>query len=191
MNIKRIVKVEQGAFEDVGANIVVYILETHHSQSNMVQVEDWEHTSVTSVPQANWNNEQAVFTINVAVDDQAVINKITTRSIPLFEEYEYVLGMQLYHNTVHSKDEIEGRIYHSPSYKPDYIEEFGGSNVGRYALLRDSVEWVKPDPNRAYSIPDKRFFEGRRILIREIPSVTSLMGTIIEEYAYHTPSEVP
>ena len=84
----------------------------------------------------------------------------------------YTLGMQVYHNTVHSKDEMEQRISHAP--KPGrgtWLRESRGTNVQRYHFNEAMEEWVEYG-KRCYHQPGREFSKGPRIVIREITGET-------------------
>ena len=80
----------------------------------------------------------------------------------------YTLGMQVYHNTVHTKDEMERRISHAvrPG-KGTWLRESRGTNVQRYFFREDMEEWVEYG-ERCYHQPGREFSRGPRLVIREI-----------------------
>ena len=92
--------------------------------------------------------------------------------VPLGSLGSYTLGMQVYHNTVHSKDEMERRISHA--HKPGrgtWLRESRGTNVQRYHFNEAMEEWVEYG-KRCYHQPGREFSNGPRIVIREITGET-------------------
>ncbi len=186
--LHNIAKVQTGAFEEVSANIVVYVLETPHKGTHMVCVEDWESGSVKYIRQADWERGDCVFSIDISGREQRILERVSMYSFSLFKEYEYVLGMQLYHNTTHKQQEMKERIHHLSHYATGYTAELGGSNIDRYSISLQDTDWVKIDRNKAYSVPNERFFKDARIIVREIPGNKSLVASLISEHVYSNKS---
>ena len=97
------------------------------------------------------------------------LHKLSNNSvISLGKVGSYTLGMQVYHNTVHSQDEMDRRISHA--LKPGkgvWLRESRGTNVQRYLFIEDMEEWVEYG-RRCYHQPAREFSKGPRIVIREI-----------------------
>jgi hypothetical protein len=76
---------------------------------------------------------------------------------------------------LHSKKDIENRIYHSFTPKDKtYFPESGGKNIKRYEFLENFKEYVAYG-NWVYNKPDWKYCTAPRILIREIPSERNLI----------------
>ncbi|MFA5783065.1 MAG: N-6 DNA methylase, partial [Bacteroidales bacterium] len=104
----------------------------------------------------------------------SIIKKIEINKKKLFEVSNYTLGMQVYHNSIHKKSDIEKRIYHSLiKENKTYFPETGGANISRY-LFKDVAKEYVSFGDWCYNKPDWAFCSGERILIREIPSKTTL-----------------
>jgi hypothetical protein len=100
------------------------------------------------------------------------VNKIKARSVPLGSLGRYMLGMQVYHNTLHTKEQMENRIYHSSIPKSNaWYPESGGRNIKRYELIETFKEWVLPGEH-SYTNFDLTLAEGERLVIREITGDT-------------------
>ena len=108
----------------------------------------------------------------------SLLNKILSKSVPFSELCRYTLGMQVYHNTIHKKSDIENRIYHSDKkIDKTYFPESGGMNVLPYIFNPKTKEYVSYG-DWCYNKPDWDFCSKERILIREIPSKTGLVCCI-------------
>jgi hypothetical protein len=101
------------------------------------------------------------------------IAKIRQNSVSLSSLGEYTLGMQVYHNSLHSQKEMEERIYHSETNRgKGWYRESGGSNIKRYEFIPEFNEWVKYGESWCYNCPASQFISGARILVREITGDT-------------------
>jgi hypothetical protein len=100
------------------------------------------------------------------------VNKMKESGVTLGSLGRYMLGMQVYHNTLHTKEEMENRIYHSTAPKSnDWYPESGGKNIKRYELTETFKEWVLPGKH-SYTNFDLSLAKGERIVVREITGET-------------------
>jgi len=112
--------------------------------------------------------------ININSDLTKIIEKIESGSKKLSELSSYTLGMQVYHNSIHKKIDIDNRIYHSKiKINETFYPESGGSNIKRYSFLSNFKEFVSYG-EWCYNKPDWKFCSEERILIREIPDKNGL-----------------
>lgn len=133
------------------------------------------------------NNENYVFTVTQTSDSDSILEKITSGSIKVSEVCSYTLGMQVYHNTMHKKSDIENRIYHSVTKKDKtFFQESGGTNVKRYHFIEKYGEYVSYG-DWCYNKPDWKFCTKERILIREIPSKSGLVCCLTDKT--HVPNK--
>ena len=103
---------------------------------------------------------------------------------PLSGHYEYVLGLQVYHHTVHSEAEMRDRVFHAPTrIEVDYLPELRGAHLAPYVANPHGHEWVKVT-DRCYAPTPERFVTGPRILLREIPGNERLAAALYAEQAY-------
>lgn len=131
----------------------------------------------------NWLNliEQSDF-------DVALINKITSGSVPLSSLCECSQGLIPYDKyRGHSQETIKNRIWHA-DYKKDetYKKELAGKDVDRYFVKWNGKTWISygewlAAPRR------KEFFTQERIIVREITNPRILAGYTADEF-YNTPS---
>lgn len=103
-----------------------------------------------------------------------LIDKINENKC-LSDYAKYTLGMQVYHNSQHSSDNIKNRIYHSNKCKnKNYYFESGGRNISKYFFEEKYKEYVAYG-DWCYNKPTWEFCSSERILIREITSKDGLV----------------
>ena len=181
-------------FSGVSVNSIVIITTRRHrdavswiednSQSPSAATLDLATRAGRSVSFASWQaNPTSVFE-NATDSSVDLTNRITKQQgcVPLASLCEYTLGMQVYHNTLHTAEEMQNRIYHrsAPQPKPWYPESTGG-NIKRYHFIPSYKNWVKPG-EWCYIHPPARYYSGPRILVREITSSTLVCAYTEEEH---------
>jgi hypothetical protein len=83
---------------------------------------------------------------------------------------ECSIGYQLYHKTIHSKEVIEKKVFHSNSKtSPEMVKEITSKSLKLLAVNRENTNYVNFSV-QFFRIPPKRFFESEKILLREIIS---------------------
>lgn len=128
----------------------------------------------------------ALYEIPINANDTAfnIKEKMQTVSTQLgdIKGIEMCLGAQPYHNSIHSQKEIKSKFLHSNFKVTDsYVRDFGGKHFVRYVINKLPNKWINYDAD-FYTKPDRRFFDGPRIVIREIPSST-LICAYVEKFA--------
>jgi hypothetical protein len=128
----------------------------------------------------SWREEENNrFYVSSANEQSSLIHKIHTIGVKLADIASYSLGMQVYHNTIHSKEEMEQRISHaSTRLSSDYVIDAGGKHIHKYYSKLPEASFVSYT-TRAYHKPSWDFFSKPRIVVREIPSKT-LIATFID-----------
>jgi type I restriction-modification system DNA methylase subunit len=78
------------------------------------------------------------------------------------------LGIQAYNSSKHTREQIEGRVFHAiKKLSKEYLPELTGNDVGRYLIDRRKGQWIKYGPwLHDYRTMD--WLTGPRILVREI-----------------------
>ncbi len=168
-------------FKNVGINSIIIIARKNYKNSQINIINDKSfYPTQESLNLAIRNNEkfdkiffinerENAFNINQSKEILLLLKKIQANSVNLSNIADYTLGMQVYHNTMHSKETIKNREYHS-TYKKDktYFPESGGQNIKRYVLKEDFKEYVSYG-EWCYNRPNWEFCSGERLLVREIP----------------------
>ena len=130
--------------------------------------------------------ESSHYEISINANDLAfqIKNKMLSCSILLnsMDGIEMCLGAQPYHNTIHTKEEMKSKFLHSNHQENEnYVRDYGGKHFSKYIVDKRPDKWIDFSAE-FYTKPDIRFFEGPRIVVREIPSST-LICAYIEEFA--------
>ncbi len=95
---------------------------------------------------------------------------------------EMCLGAQPYHNTIHSPEEIQSKFLHSDyQLNSHYVRDYGGKHFTKYFVDKLPNRWIDYSAE-FYTKPARKYFEGPRIVVREIPSNT-LICAYIESFA--------
>lgn len=190
-SLRGIVNFEGMVFKDANINTVIFFIEKSESKENIKVANDKSKS-----PSAETLNLILLENNLVAYDEykksdiiqfvkenkalKAVIQKIKNNSIKLSEVAKYTLGLQVYHNTIHSKEDIKNRVYHNfEKQNSSFIPEIGGKNLSRYFVSKKNTEFVSFG-DWCYNKPDDFFLNEKRIFIREIPSQTHLIAGIYE-----------
>jgi len=183
-NIVKICSFWGQVFRNAKTNNVILIYEKKKPEGGVQIVEDrtLKPTAETLLNAENKRNyyskkewlKDATFKFSIFVDSEATImlQRIENCSTPLYKIAEYTLGMQVYHNSMHSPEQISNRIYHGKEKRDSsYFPESRGKNVNRYYFDNSFKEFVAYG-DWCYNKPDWRFFSKPRIILREIPSQT-------------------
>ena len=130
--------------------------------------------------------ELPFYEININADDSAILIKEKMIHKSTFLEdipgIEMCLGAQPYHNTIHTEEEMKSKFLHSNyQVNQNYVRDYGGKHFSKYIIDKVPNRWIDYSAE-FYTKPDRRFFEGPRIVVREIPSDT-LVSAYVEEFA--------
>ncbi|MES2764697.1 MAG: TaqI-like C-terminal specificity domain-containing protein, partial [Bacteroidota bacterium] len=186
-------------FEGVGVNsTLLYTKKTKPKNETIVVINDTENYPSADSLKAAIEAQSFLKISDIKKSAEYLINTfLKTEEISILEKLEknpklekiasYTLGLQVYHNTMHSKSDIENRIYHSKEkIDESYIFESGGRNISRYGFNENFNEYVSYG-EWCYNKPDIKFCKEERILIREITSKTGLVATITN--SVHVPNK--
>ena len=175
----RIVDFTSNVFEGVSVNNIVFVASTALPDCNgEIEISlngDWDNHYGISLSDCKNNGYSIKIFANSNV--ASIIDKM--RQATSFSDWgaEICLGVQPYHNTIHTKKQMEERFLHSDYQKnKNYLQELGGRDVPRYGVPIGRGIWLDYSAE-LYMKPDMRFFSGERIILREIPS-TTLIATL-------------
>ena len=181
-SLKRIVNFTNDVFEGVSVNSVVFVAVASSPQDNdeiAVSVNgDWGHQYGIRLCDCASNG----YAIKIFASSSAACIIEKMRQSPSFAEWdaEVCLGVQPYHNSIHSKKQMEDRFLHADHQKTkEYLQELSGRDIPRYGVPTGRGIWLNYAAE-LYMKPDMRFFSGKRIVLREIPSET-LIATLAKE----------
>jgi hypothetical protein len=138
------------------------------------------HYNLITEQKNETNAKKADGAIIVNDEVSAIVEKMNNVKDRLADVANYTIGLQVYHNTMHSQDEISNRVFHSEFQKDEtYIPELGGKNIARYSVLFPIKGFVSLG-EWCYNKPDEMYLTGKRIFIREIPSKSHLIAALYE-----------
>jgi len=111
-----------------------------------------------------------------------VIKRVEQRSKELGTLYATVRGVGPYHHTVQEEDVIESRAYHADHKKNEtFVPELKGKHLSRYTYDWDGDTWISYGEWLAEP-REERFFNGKRLLLREILGERLVACVLDEEF---------
>lgn len=185
--ILKIIKLPTKVFKDATVNTVITILKRSGNKSerdnnivNAILIEptaiisgiaEIEHVNNKFKQNAWLTSDTKAFNIDISKEAQNVLEHIQKNSTPFDSLCEFSVGIQAYDShTGQTKETIEGRVYHAiKQVNKTYKKELNGNDVGRYTFAWQPGNWISYGEWLAHP-RQKRFFEGPRILVREITS---------------------
>ena len=179
-SLNKILDFSTPVFGSVAINNVVIIASNEAACNEYVDVriiksaDDLKNCEVsyTWKPQQWLENEKCEWQIHVSPTFYESTKKIISASFTLGTVIQDIsLGMQVYHNSIHSAEQIAQRHLHSKGrINADWIPEYGGRDFGVIVCqLRKSVPFVKYySGNEIYNRPNSKYMEGPRLIVREI-----------------------
>lgn len=140
----------------------------------------------SSIDQSTWlRNPKSEWTILVSGIAKAVIEKLERRSTRLGQiDVDVCLGMQVYHNTIHTDSQIKRRYLHASRKNGDaWIAEYSGRHVASYRVrTNQSVPFVDYAADAIYQKPGDAFVRGPRLILREIVGARLVVGFAKEHF---------
>ena len=110
----------------------------------------------------------------VGRDERAIAGTVARGATPLSAIAETTTGYQLYHTSIHTDRETREEAFHADRPLTDsYVPEVQSDDLRRYHLDVGEERYVDTAAT-FYRVPDRRFFAGETILLREVPSATEV-----------------
>jgi hypothetical protein len=181
----------ENVFTNAVVNTIVFSLQRGVNVDNLIIETDFEKWIL---PSHTWMSaDDYSIDYRLKPDKAELVNKINIIGEPLSSFGEMIQGITPYDKYRGQTAElIENRSYHANHKKnKSYRKWLAGKDVSRYAL-EWSGEWLSYGPWLA-APRTPRFFEGPRLLFREIPGVNKrIQATFVEqEIYYHGHSVTP
>ncbi len=182
----------ENVFEDVKVNSVILTLQKGkvNSKSFVIIPQDgpsWNYEF------SEWMNESLLkIDYELSPSIRHIIKKIETSSVKLGDIGEAIQGLTPYDSyRGHSKELIKNREFHVNEKIDESCGKWlDGKHVNRYRLAKGD-EWLKYGDWLA-APREKRFFEGARLIYREVPGQNKrIQATFVEETYYHGHSITP
>lgn len=176
-SINSILNFDNSVFDTVSVNSIVLNFTLSNEENNSMKILNLNsnqdiYNYSPKITKQSLVKRNSKYEINIFLDtsNSAIIKKITEKSMPLKEipEIYLSLGAQQYHNTIYHEDVIKKRGLHS-STRIDkyYFPELGGKSVKRFFIKYLETLFVNYKAPW-YTKPEFSFFEGERIILREI-----------------------
>ena len=171
---------------DASVNSIVFQLKRNTDADEIIINHHSCQETKTNTIKVNDIKELPFYEININADDSAILIKEKMIHTSTFLEdipgIEMCLGAQPYHNTIHTEEEMKSKFLHSNyQVNQNYVRDYGGKHFSKYIIDKVPNRWIDYSAE-FYTKPDRRFFEGPRIVVREIPSDT-LISAYAEEFA--------
>ncbi|MDO9153371.1 MAG: TaqI-like C-terminal specificity domain-containing protein [Paludibacter sp.] len=186
-SINEIVNFYGSVFEEANVNNIILSTVKYHSNKEVCIIED-----ISEIPNPDslkeainlkklidpnlWlQDSQYCIKTNVSNFEYQIISKIEQDSLKLKDICKYTLGLQVYHNSIHSKEQIDNRVFHKKEQiNETFFPETSGSQISKYTFNPIFKEYVSYG-DWCYNKPDWDFCSKKRILIREILSPKGLV----------------
>jgi len=190
-----IINYDQTVFESASVNSIVYLMQLREAdESHAIRIIDLvknmciETTEAIMVNQKK-SNLNSKCEINIFSDyiSDSMFAKVISKSIRLdeIESIKISLGLQPYHNTIHTKDQIERRFLHAGTkVNINYWPELGGRSVKKYHIFPEGIKYLNFSAD-LYMKPSACFFEGERLILREILSESLIVGITCEKLLFN------
>jgi adenine-specific DNA-methyltransferase len=186
-SIDRIIEVKDDVFEEASVEVLIYIFIKPKS-STLSQYfiahkgSFYFKNSFDSI--AFYNTPNNNFTVTVDTLRQEIISKILSKSVKLSDLFNTISGIKEYQvgkgKPSQTDEQVKGKVFNATSKIDDtYLPELRGKNLFKYSFTWDN-EYISygiwlAEPR----VPE--FFEGDKILIRQIPAKESLIASYIKE----------
>jgi type I restriction-modification system DNA methylase subunit len=162
-------------FGEAAVNNIIFLFGMQKPKDNKVSIGIADGTRISfreKVFQTNWQkNNKCEWSIHISGAVEKVIDRIESNSIPLGQIlHDIILGMQVYHNTLHTKEQMDARYLHSDiKHGQNWLAEYGGRHLENFSVnITKKFSFVNYAETAIYQKPDMRFFQGDRLIMREI-----------------------
>jgi len=182
-DLKRIFIHGEGVFDDAVVNTLSFQLKKTSPTRDLLLINE---NFTSTVNKFEWiDEEQLKIDVRVSPTTKKIINKIRSKSVFLSSFGDVIQGITPYDSYQgQSKEIIDSRAYHF-NFKNDYScgKWLDGKNVSRYSITWDN-KWLSYGDWLA-APREKRFFEGRRILFREVPGKGKRIQASLTDQDYY------
>jgi hypothetical protein len=186
-SIDRIIEVKDDVFEEASVEVLIFIFSKPYvsklSQYFIAEKGSFYYNNSfdTNAFQNTPNNN---FTVTVDAKRQDIISKLLIKSVKVSDLFNTISGIKEYQvgkgKPPQNDVQVKGKVFNATTKVDDtYIPELRGKNLSKYSFTWEN-EYISygmwlAEPR----VPD--FFEGDKILIRQIPAKESLIASLIKE----------
>lgn len=186
-SINKIIEVKEDVFEEASVEVLIFIFCKPRVQSlsqyyiaqnrSFYFKNNFDAIAFQNTPNNN-------FTVTVDKQSQSIILKILGMSVRLSDLFNTISGIKEYQvgkgKPPQNEEQVKGKVFNATSkIDKTYLPELRGRNLSKYSFTWDNEyisygNWLA-EPR----VPE--FFEGDKILIRQIPAKKSLIASYIKE----------
>lgn len=177
--IRLLLDLTSPVFGTTAVNNIILLagMEKPNGNAVCVGIADTEHgiealTKLSQVPQLSWlQNRKCEWRLHVSGRTADLVSKLVGTGLRLQTTTEDIcLGMQVYHNTIHTQAQMNARYLHSDTKRGRLsLPEFSGRHISGFRVGTEGpVPYVDYSADAIYLKPDLRFFRGPRLILREI-----------------------
>lgn len=179
-HIEKIIECGGGVFDDASVEVLIYVFDTKSKTS-----EYWILKNQFFYFKHNFdlksfkNNKNKNFTVTLSKDSLSCFEKIRNKSKPLSEFCDVMSGIKEYQigkgKPPQTEDDKKNNRFNSSFKKNEtFRKEIRGKHIGRFHLNWENEyvsygPWIAEPRNPIY-------FEGERLLMRQIPGKSSLIA---------------
>jgi len=186
-SIDRIIEVKDEVFEEASVEVMIFIFSKPIAQklSQYYVVQNAGFTfknNFSSIAFKTTPNNN--FTVTVDEKQQKIISKILDKSVRVSDFFNTISGIKEYQvgkgKPEQIDEQVKGKVFNAKSkLNETYLPELRGKNLTKY-----SYNWENEYISYGEWLAEPRvsaFFEGDKILIRQIPAKKSLIASYIKE----------
>jgi adenine-specific DNA-methyltransferase len=193
-SIELIIDLVSPVFGAAAVNNIIFQLSNLPSLTGNVRVGNAEGEDAIEklgklvlVSQRKWlENRKCEWTVHVSGEAETIVDKLQSHKLRLGNILDDLcLGMQVYHNTIHTASQIDSRYLHSTTRRGRWwLPEYSGRHISDYTVQLDKeVPFVNYAAEAIYQKPNDRFFSGPRLILREIVGDRLIVGYSDKEFA--------
>ncbi len=182
---RKIIHTPKSAFPEVGAEHLIYIGESSDEFEDPFlrgEMGGDAEVEINDEFSSSLLREEDGYVVYTHSTVAPILNQIESRSRNLGSLYETIRGVGPYHHSQQDQEIIDERAYHADKKEDDtYVPELKGKHLSRYNIQWAGDTWISYGPWLAEP-REKRFFEGKRLLLREILGERFEVDVMSEEF---------
>ncbi len=186
LNLISIIPNLENVFAEASVDTMIFIgVKNDSNLKNEISIDEFVNQNLQTkhkVKQARFStNKNYLFDVEVNEEILPIINKMSDNVLFVGELFDVTRGINPYdRNTGQTAETISTRAYHSEIKKDEtFVPELKGMHASRYSYKWDEKHYISY--GKWLAAPrQKKYFEGQRIIFREILGKT-LVSTLIEE----------
>jgi adenine-specific DNA-methyltransferase len=185
--INKIININEGVFEEASVEVIIFLFEKSNREinykSDYLQLKNGcfnfsNHFDANLFHQ----NIKLIFTVTLGLETNSIIQKIKENSIELSDLFDTISGIKEYQigkgKPKQNPQQVKDKVFNSKIKKDDtYLPELRGKNLSKY-----NYNWENEYISYGTWLAEPRvpsFFEGQKILIRQIPGKKSLIASYV------------